>query len=55
MGAIEGTSIVLIYKKAKKLGDRQPSYSLKVPGFIKYLIILVFVVGFIYTLASLFF
>jgi amino acid permease len=50
MGGIEGTSIILIYKRAKKLGDRLPEYELRNPIIIRYLMILIFVLGFIYTL-----
>lgn len=48
LGALEGTSIILIYKKAKKLGDREPEYSLKIPNILVYSLILIFVLGFIY-------
>lgn len=54
LGATEGTAIVLIYKRAKKLGNQIPSYSLKIPGFWHYIIILIFILGFAYTLISLF-
>lgn len=50
MGGIEGTSIVLIYKKAKKLGDQIPDYQLKRTGIISYIMIVIFVLGFVYTL-----
>ncbi len=48
LGAVEGTSIILIYKKAKKLGDREPEYNLKIPNFLIYILIAVFILGFIY-------
>jgi len=47
-GAIEGTVLVLTYLKAKKLGDREPEYSLKIPNIIIYSLIALFVLGFIY-------
>ncbi|MDP2641017.1 MAG: aromatic amino acid transport family protein [Candidatus Yanofskybacteria bacterium] len=34
LGAIEGVLIVLIYKKAKRRGDRKPEYDLKIPLFV---------------------
>ena len=48
LGAVNGTAIVLIYKKAKKLGDREPEYSLKIPKVITYALIGVFILGLIY-------
>lgn len=48
LGAIDGTLLVLIYKKAKKLGDREPEYSLKIPGIITYALIGIFILGLIY-------
>lgn len=53
MGAIEGSSIVLIYKKAKKFGNQVPDYELKLPEFLRYIIILVFILGFVYTIISI--
>lgn len=49
MGVIEGTSIVLIYKKAKKLGDKEPDYNLKDFTIVSYIMILIFILGFVYT------
>jgi tyrosine-specific transport protein len=48
IGAIEGTVLVLIYKKAKKFGNREPEYSLKIPNIITYALIGIFVLGLIY-------
>ncbi len=48
LGAIEGTALVLIYKKAKKLGNREPEYSLKIPKIITYALIGVFILGLVY-------
>jgi len=53
MGAIEGTAIVLIYKKAKKHGIQKADYSLKVPDILRYIVILIFVLGFISILISM--
>jgi len=45
VGVIEGTAIILIFKKAKKLGDRNPEYNLKVPALLLYLLIMVLILG----------
>lgn len=50
LGAIEGSAVVLIHQKARKSGDRVKDYSIKIPDIFGYIIILVFVVGFILTL-----
>jgi multisubunit Na+/H+ antiporter MnhB subunit len=48
LGAIEGTALILIYKKAKKSGNREPEYSLKIPKIITYALIGVFILGLVY-------
>lgn len=48
LGAVEGTAVILIYKKAKKLGDQEPEYNLKIPNFIIYSLVGIFVLGLIY-------
>ncbi|MCK4781807.1 amino acid permease [Candidatus Parcubacteria bacterium] len=45
IGAIEGVIIILIFKKAKILGDRKPEYSLKVPSIVLYFLIGIFILG----------
>jgi len=50
LGAIEGSAVVLIHRKAKKLGSQVADYNLKIPTIFSYAIILIFVVGFILTL-----
>ncbi len=45
MGLVEGTIIALIYKKAKKDGDKEPAYALKIPSFLIYLVIAILVLG----------
>lgn len=45
IGLIEGVALVLIYRKAKNLGNRAPEYSLKIPRFFLYLIIFILVAG----------
>lgn len=53
MGAIEGTAIILIYKKVKKHGIQEADYSLKVPDILRYIVISIFVLGFISILISM--
>ena len=45
VGLIEGIVIALIYKKVKKIGERIPEYSLKIPNFLIYLTILILILG----------
>ena len=45
LGAIEGIIIVLIFKKAKTMSDRQPEYSLKIPSILLYFLIAIFILG----------
>lgn len=45
VGLVEGTSIALIYKKAKKQGDKTPGYSLKIPNILIYFLIAILVLG----------
>jgi len=47
---IEGIIMILIYTKAKSKGDRVPEYSLELPKFIYYLMILVFLAGIVYSI-----
>ncbi|MBI1984893.1 MAG: hypothetical protein HYS60_02155 [Candidatus Wildermuthbacteria bacterium] len=44
-GAAEGALIVLIFLKAKKLGDRTPEYDMKIPSFVLFLIVLILAAG----------
>jgi len=48
LGAIDGTTLVLIYLRAKKKGDKKPEYSLKIPSILTYALIGVFIFGLIY-------
>ncbi len=48
IGAIEGIAIVLIFKKAKSLGNRKPEYCLKTPAILLYFLIAIFVLGAIF-------
>lgn len=45
IGVIEGIAIILIFKKAKQLGNREPEYSLKVPSFLLYFLIIILILG----------
>jgi len=45
IGVIEGIIIILIFKKAKTLGDREPEYSLKIPVFLLYFLIALLFLG----------
>ena len=48
-GGIDGILIVLMFHKAKKLGDRKPEYIVKPNLIISVLLIIVFVIGIIYS------
>jgi len=50
LGAIEGSAVILIYKKAKKSGNQVPEYSLKAPDILRYTIIAMLFIGFIATM-----
>lgn len=45
MGGLTGILIVLMYFKAKKIGARQPAYSLKLPFFLILILIIIFLLG----------
>jgi tyrosine-specific transport protein len=45
IGVIEGVVIVLIFKSIKKLGDRIPEYSLKIPSILLYFLMAIFILG----------
>jgi amino acid permease len=52
-GGIEGTLIVLMHRKAKKLGKRKPEYSIKSNMLLTVLLIAMFVGGIVYTFVTL--
>lgn len=52
-GGLEGILIVLMFKKAKKLGKRKPEYEIKDNNLINFILILIFILGIAYTLWSL--
>ena len=45
---VEGMAMILIYAKAKSQGDRIPEYSLEIPRFLYYLMMLIFLAGIVY-------
>jgi len=49
---LEGILVVLMYRKAKKLGTRKPEYSLPQSSIIEFALILIFIMGIVYTLLS---
>jgi amino acid permease len=51
---LEGILIVLMHRKAKRLGERNPEYSIKANKFISALLILIFLLGMIYTFLNFF-
>jgi amino acid permease len=48
-GGIEGILIVMMHKRAKKLGERTPEYSIKHYALVSYLLIALFALGIILT------
>jgi len=47
-GGLEGIATILIYRRAKKMGERPPEYSLKIARPILYGLISLFILGIIY-------
>ncbi|MFH1780410.1 MAG: hypothetical protein ABH841_00135 [Candidatus Nealsonbacteria bacterium] len=45
IGVIQGAVIILIFNKAKKLGNREPEYSFKVPSWLLCLLIAILILG----------
>lgn len=50
MGGLEALFIILLWAKARKKGEREPEYSVKLKPVFKYLLALVFLVGIVYEL-----
>lgn len=48
LGGFDGVVIALMYLRAKKMGDRQPEYNLKLSKFLAYFVALIFAVGIVY-------
>jgi len=53
-GGLMGILVVLMYVKAKKLGNRRPEYSIKKSNIIIWILILLFVFGIIYEVLNVF-
>lgn len=53
-GGLEGITTILIYVKAKKMGDRQPEYSLKPAKVVLLGLALIFILGVVYQFVYLF-
>jgi len=51
-GGLMGILIVLMYIKAKRLGNRKPEYSIKKSNIISWVLILLFVFGIVYELLN---
>ena len=51
-GGLMGILVVLMYVKAKKLGNRKPEYSIKKSNIISWILILLFVFGIMYELLN---
>jgi amino acid permease len=45
LGAVDGILMLLMHHRAKKMGDRQPEYSLTIPKFVYYLLGAIFILG----------
>ncbi len=54
-GGVEGVLLVLTFRAAKKKGERKPEYELKYHGIISWILILMYLIGGIYTVIKLFF
>ena len=52
-GGIQGLLLILIYRRAKKLGKRKPEYALNLPKYVDYSIMALFLLGLFYTLAMM--
>lgn len=48
VGTVEGIAVILIFQKAKKLGNREPEFNLKVPSALPYFLIAVLILGAIF-------
>lgn len=54
LGAVDGIIIVLMHQRSKKIYDRQPEYSLNLPRFIIYFLVVVFILGVVVQILSYF-
>ena len=53
VGALEGIVITLAFRRAKNMGDRKPEYSLRIPGYIFFIVGGVVCIGFIFEVFEL--
>ncbi len=51
---LEGILIVLMHRKAKRLGERKPEYSIKANKLVSILLTIIFLLGMIYTFLNFF-
>ncbi len=49
MGGVDGVLLILMYRKADKGGERKPEYDIVTSKWSEYFIMLIFILGFIYT------
>jgi tyrosine-specific transport protein len=52
MGGLTGILIVLMFLKAKKIGERRPAYVLSLPRFLFSLLVFVFILGIVWQLGK---
>lgn len=45
LGAMEGVVIILAWRNAKKKGQREPEYSLKIPDIVLWMLLIILVIG----------
>ncbi|OQB44465.1 MAG: Tyrosine-specific transport protein [Parcubacteria group bacterium ADurb.Bin159] len=53
LSGLEGILLLLVWKRAKKQGKRQPEYEIKIPPFVFYFILLIFAFSIIYQIIDL--
>lgn len=52
MGGVDGVLLILMYRKADRSGDRKPEYDIATNKWIECLIMIIFILGFIYTVLN---
>ena len=54
--SLEGIMIILMYRKAKKLGDRKPEYELNLGNnkILSIFLIMIFIIGMLFTIIEFF-
>jgi tyrosine-specific transport protein len=45
LGVVDGVIIIIMYRNSKKKPDCNPEYSLNIPAFLIYLLVLIFIIG----------